>query len=339
MRTLLVAQFGGVDFRYSKPMSLGSDWSRFRFEPARSKSMNECRNCGSPEVKDLGFIGEVAPFFLKRVFQMELGTSSSANPAKRLVQALATVPQKVLSRIRRPAAFVEIQVCAACSFVQTKHGFTDESLSNLYRDYRSDTYNQERINYEPSYRELAGQVGSGKQEIEVRTRALTDWLRSKVVANRHFSMLDYGGADGRFLPQLAGAKYVFEISDVKPAAGIISIRNEADLGSYSYVQLAHVLEHVSRPREMVERAAKLLSPGGYLYIEVPQDLSDSTIDQLVAGSYRGSVTIHEHINLYTTKSITRLMESANLRVIGAEAIFLDLGWTSTINVRALGIGK
>jgi len=30
-----------------------------------------CRICGSAEVKELGFIGEIAPFFLKRVLNAE----------------------------------------------------------------------------------------------------------------------------------------------------------------------------------------------------------------------------------------------------------------------------
>lgn len=298
--------------------------------------MNECRNCGSSELKDLGFIGEVAPFFLKRVLQLETGFVSSAHPLKRWVQGIISVPQRALSRIHRTAALVELQGCCACSFVQTKHGFSDEALSNLYRDYRSETYNRERIHYEPSYRNFAARVGSDTQELDARTRALTEWLQSRIVSNDHFSLLDYGGADGRFLPRLPGSKYVYEISDVKPADGINLIRDESDLDQYSYVQLAHVLEHVSRPLDMVKKISKLLAPGGYLYIEVPQDASDSRIDQLLAGNFNGALPVHEHINLYTVRSISRLIESAQLQIVDVGTVSLDLGWVKTTNVRALG---
>jgi hypothetical protein len=281
-------------------------------------------------------MGEVAPFFLRRVFHLELGSATSPKTAKRAVQGIAAALQKPLSRIRRSAALLEMQVCRTCTFVQTKHGFSDESLSNLYRDYRSESYNKERIHYEPSYRPVAARVGADQKELEVRTRAVTEWLQPRMTVNGSLSMLDYGGADGRFLPRLRGAKFVYEISDVRPADGIVSIRREADLESYTYVQLAHVLEHVSRPLEMVHKVSRLVAPGGYLYIEVPQDFSDTKIDQMSAGSYRGSVPIHEHINLYNVRSVRRLVESANLQVIGAESVAFDLGWCTCTNVRALG---
>jgi hypothetical protein len=299
--------------------------------------MSECRNCGSAAIRDLGFVGEVAPFFLKRVFNLETRTVLSVTPAKRFIQAITTVPQKALSRIHRTAALAEIQACTSCSFVQTKHGFSDESLKNLYRDYRSDTYNRERIQYEPSYRRIAEQVGSGPKETETRIETLTAWLRDRIVPDGHFSMLDYGGADGRFLPRLpSDRKHVFDISDVAATDGVLSIRNEADLGAYSYIQLAHILEHVPRPLDMVRKVSRWLAPGGYLYIEVPQDFSDTKVSQMMAGTYRGSVPIHEHINLYTKTSITKLIESAGLQTSNVEAVSLDLGWMKTTNIRGLG---
>ena len=297
--------------------------------------MNECRNCGSSAVRDLGFIGEVAPFFLKRVLHMETGFASSVNPLKRLLQSLVAVPQKALSRIRRSLELVELQVCTNCSFVQTKHAFTDEALGCLYRDYRSETYNRERIHYEPTYRDLAARVGTDPRELDARTGALTEWLQGKIVSNGNFSMLDYGGADGRFLPHLPGSKYIYDISEVEAPDGIVSIRSESDLGQYSYVQLAHVLEHVSHPLDLVKKVSKLLAPGAYLYIEVPQDANDSTIAQLLAGTFRARLPIHEHINFYTARSIAKLIESAQLEIIDLGLVPLDLGWITTTNVRGL----
>jgi hypothetical protein len=298
--------------------------------------MSECRNCGSIEVRDLGFIGEVAPFFLKRVFNMETRIVPSPHPVKKLIQAVTSQPAKVMSRLHRPAAMIELQACTACSFVQTKHGFADESLGNLYLDYRSDSYNRERIHYEPAYRSIAEQVGSSAVETEARIETLTEWLRDKIVTDSSFLMLDYGGADGKFLPRLPGNKFVYEISDTRPVNGITRISNEADLGAYSYIQLAHILEHVSNPLELVHKVSHWLLPSGYIYIEVPQDSSDHKINRLVDGTYRGSLPIHEHINLYTKKSVEKLLESSGLEVIKVEAVFLDLGWTKTTNIRALG---
>jgi hypothetical protein len=298
--------------------------------------MNECRNCGSIEVRDLGFIGEVAPFFLKRVFNMETRIVPSAHPVKKLIQAVTSQPAKLMSRLHRHAAMIEMQACTACSFVQTKHGFADGSLGSLYLDYRSDSYNRERIRYEPAYGSIAEQIGTSTAETEARIETLTAWLRDKIVADNNFSMLDYGGADGKFLPRIPGNKFVYEISDTQPADGITLIRNETDLNAYSYIQLAHILEHVSKPLEQVRKISHWLLPNGYIYIEVPRDCPDSKVNQLVEGSYRGSLPVHEHINLYTKKSVEKLLHSAGLEAIKVEAVFLDLGWTKTTNIRALG---
>jgi hypothetical protein len=301
--------------------------------------MNECRNCGATAVKDLGFIGELAPFFLKRLFNMEVGISSSPSSGKRFIQRMVAGPHKVLSRIRRTHAMVEMQACSFCSFVQSKHPFSDESLGQLYRDYRSETYNHERCRYEPSYKSIAEQVGAGEQETRTRIETLTAWVSQRITPGDRFSMLDYGGADGNFLPRLPGTRYVYEISDIKPVEGIVSIRNESELGSYSYIQLSHILEHVPRPLELVVKVSQRLEPEGRLYIEVPQDFSQSNIDKLVAGSYRGSVPIHEHINLYTEKSAAKLIEAAGLQALDVEVVDLDYGWAKPRCIRVLGRRK
>jgi hypothetical protein len=50
--------------------------------------VSECRNCGSQETKDLGFIGEIAPFFLKRVLNLEYGLAPSGHPVKRVLRKI-----------------------------------------------------------------------------------------------------------------------------------------------------------------------------------------------------------------------------------------------------------
>jgi hypothetical protein len=231
---------------------------------------------------------------------------------------------------------VEIQACKTCFFIQTKHGFADEGLGQLYRDYRSDTYNRERIHYEPSYRAIAGQVGTGDKEIQTRVDTLTHWLQDKLPTDSNVSMLDYGGADGRLLPRIAGQKFIYDISDIVVSSGITQIKREADLGAYTYIQIAHVLEHVTAPLEMVRKIYGWLAPGGYLYIELPQDFSDNRVKQLVSGKYRGTVLIHEHINLYTPSSASALLQSAGLNTVSVETALLDIGWTKATMIRALG---
>ncbi len=296
--------------------------------------MKACRNCGAEAMNDLGFIGEIAPFFLKRVLNLECGLAPSEHPLKRALRRIEFF-SKTFQRIYGKSALIEIEICTVCSFIQTKLPFPDEAIARLYADYRSASYNQERIRYEPEYAAIASQVGSCAHEIQTRTAGLTRWLTGKINVESDFSMLDYGGADGKFLPDLPGEKYVFDISDIAPAKGIARIKDESGLASYSYIQLAHVLEHVSYPLLLTRKAASFLKDGGYLYIEVPQELSDEVISRLAGGDKTIKVDIHEHINRYCVKSVTGLLRAAHLSLAAIQAEEVNFGWIRATVIRAL----
>ena len=293
-----------------------------------------CRNCDSPDVKNLGFVGEVAPFFLKRVLNLEIRDSISRHPLRRLARRLLAFPRRLFEAVYGSRAFTEMEVCLDCSFVQTKHSFSDESLARLYADYRSDSYNRERIHYEPTYAAVAPSTGVSEQEVSVRVQRLTEWLRSKIESER-LSMLDFGGSDGRFLPAIPGEKFVFEISDSTPKPGVTKIDRESELRIYDYVQLAHVLEHVASPLELLRKVARRVKSAGYLYLEVPQELTDSEFSALKNGNVGFGLPVHEHINLYSQSSVAALVKSAGLRAIAIHSESLDLGWTKCIVIRAL----
>ena len=200
--------------------------------------MEACRNCGSQTLRELGFIGEIAPFFLKRVVNLECDVAPSLHPVKNFLRKIPFVAPAV-QRIYGKSALTQIEICLSCLFIQTRIPFSDEAIGRLYADYRTDSYNRERIQYEAEYALIASSVGRCSQEVQGRRVGLTRWLTGKLNVERDFSMLDYGGADGRFLPDFPGRKYVFDISPVTPADGIVKIKNEFDLGSYPYIQLAH----------------------------------------------------------------------------------------------------
>ena len=177
--------------------------------------MGECRNCGAEATKDLGYIGVIAPFFLKRVLNLEYGLAPTRHPLKRFLRTIGFV-SKSSQKIYGKSVLVEVEICKSCSFIQTKQPFSEEALGKLYADYRSEAYNLERISCEPEYAAMASQTGSCNQEIQARTGGLTRWLDGKLKVEGSFSMLDYGGADGRFLPNLQGKKYVFNIPISSP---------------------------------------------------------------------------------------------------------------------------
>jgi Methyltransferase domain len=297
--------------------------------------MGECRNCGTQATRNLGFIGEIAPFFLKRVLNLEFDLAPSGHPIKRFLRRIGFL-SRGFEKVYGKSVLVEIEMCASCSFLQTKLPFPDEAIGRLYADYRSDSYNRERIRYEPEYAPIASQVGACPTEVQARTAGLARWLTGKLNAENSLSMLDYGGADGRFLPSLPGEKHVFEISDIAPCKGVVRIRDESQLNSYSYVQLAHVLEHVSYPLVLTRKAVSHLKDSGHLYIEVPQEVSDGEFVRLADGDRTIRLSIHEHINRYSAKSVSALLQSAGLCSVSIEREVIDFGWTKGTVIRALG---
>ena len=258
------------------------------------------------------------------------------NGAKAACSRLATRGQKLLARIAAPRAYVQMQICELCSFVQTAVPFPEASIARLYADYRTDGYNAERLSYEPSYAAIAPYIGTSQVEIDARVNAETQFLKERLEVSGDFTILDYGGADGKYIPNFNATKFVYEISNTEPIPGVTRIHSEADLGKYSLVQVAHVIEHAVYPLELVRKVATMVAPGGFLYLEAPQDMADEGLRRLKSGESRQTLPIHEHINLYCLSSLTSLFEAAGFRVVAVESSQVDLGYCTPIVLRGLG---
>lgn len=298
--------------------------------------MSECRNCRSVELQDLGPVGKVNPFFLKRAMGMEIRSPRTPNALKRKIRDLVQIPISLLSRLTAQFAFVDMQVCRSCSFIQTAIPFYDDQISRLYMDYRSASYNQQRIQYEPEYVSIAAAVGYDPIEIRTRTAALTTFLNRHLQTANIRTVLDYGGSDGRFIPDIPGSKFVYEISNVDPIPGVTKIESEPEPNSYSIVLLAHVTEHVTHPLKLVRQLRDYVAPGGYLYIETPQEISDQQRAELQNGIARFDITIHEHINSYCLPAVSALLEAGDFEIVATESAAVDIGWIQGTHLRALG---
>jgi hypothetical protein len=295
-----------------------------------------CRNCGRRELRDLGPIGKVNPFFLKRALGIELRFPRSPSAIKQKVRDLVAIPMSFLSRVTSQSAFVEMQVCEHCSFIQTSVPFHEDDIMRLYLDYRSPAYNRQRIQWEPEYDAIAAAVGFDPVEVRTRTAALSAFLSKELRTADPITLLDYGGSDGRFIPDIPGSKFVYEISNIEPVPGVTRIKSESELGTYSLVLLAHVTEHVPHPLNLVRKLSAYVEPGGHLYIETPQEIPDPQRDELRNGASRFDIPIHEHINSYCVPAVAALLEAAGFTIVAIESAFVDLGWVKGIHLRALG---
>jgi len=267
---------------------------------------------------------------------MEIRSPRTPNALKQAIRELVHIPISLLSRITARFAFVDMQLCRDCSFIQTTIPFHDDEISRLYVDYRSPSYHQERIKYEPGYASIAEAVGYDPVEIRTRTTALATFLQRHLQASDARTILDYGGSDGRFIPNIPGSKFVYEISNIDPISGVTRIKSDADLSTYSIVLLAHVTEHVQHPLKLVEKLKALVEPGGYMYIETPQEITDQQRADLQMGVARFDIPIHEHINSYCLPAVSALLKAGGFDIVATETAVVDLGWVKGVHLRALG---
>lgn len=248
------------------------------------------------------------------------------NLASRALQK-TSIGQK-LFRARFPVK-TQIRFCETCSFVGPDMDYSDVDLLKLYTDYRSNTYNTERVFFEPAYQAIQHLVGKSPAELAGRLSNLSQIINQHIDIHKVASVLDWGGGEGKFIPQEFVDKQV-TIFDVSTEAVVNKkyIRvSQLDMGAtFDYIQVAHVLEHMSHPLRSLEEISMHLKPGGYLYVEVPQDKTEAKIEALCQPQASETHTIHEHLNLFTPKSIQALGKALQLDEVCISSVSINSEW-------------
>jgi len=311
-----------------------------------------CRVCGSSNIKVLP-IGRYAEFFSLRVDTRKddsvvyaRGNFLQINAAPLPIRALRKIGRLLRDAKDKPVVQfrTNMQSCAVCHGVTPCHEYSFEDLQGLYRDYRSETYNRDRISVEPSYERISKDVGSNSLEIANRNSAVDHFLGRN---SSHFSggaMIDYGGSDGRFIPSFAYEHFeCIDICDASDAAlhRSVDTRKVKRItvprpGTYRFLTCMHVLEHVGSPRELVGEMARLLEPGGLIYIEVPLELSKSICDAFEQKIIDPPIIIHEHLNIFDRTSIRALIHSVDgLELVDDAEDVVEQGWIQGLTGRLL----
>jgi SAM-dependent methyltransferase len=87
---------------------------------------------------------------------------------------------------------------------------------------------------------------------------------------------------------------------------------DARLGEQQFdvVRFAHSLEHLASPRAALEKAYRLLRPGGLLWIEVPNAAS---VDRRIFGIYWCGWRLPRHLYHFTPSTLTHLVRECGFR--------------------------
>lgn len=154
------------------------------------------------------------------------------------------------------------------------------------------------------------------------------------VDDRSAPVLDVGTATGGFLVGLRDAGFARPYG-VDPSPEAVRVAQEAfgldaTIGGleaaetwglrFGLVSYVAVLEHVLEPREQLRSVARLLEPGGCLFVSVPD--AGSFKDHVDAPFQEFSV---EHINFFTRRSLANAMGAEGYSLVADRVVVLPLG--------------
>ena len=163
--------------------------------------------------------------------------------------------------------------CLNCGMFSLDPFPSKKRVISLYRssEYRK-RYQQQNINW----------IGGSKN--------LENYLKKRLIKvekllKKRGRLLDIGAGSGAFLAQAKKRGWKIKGIELDPQAiqyakrklGITLFRGELfDLKTprhfFDVVHLNHVLEHIYNPVELLKRIKLILKPGGYLIIEVPNEI-------------------------------------------------------------------
>lgn len=213
--------------------------------------------------------------------------------------------------------------CQECGVLFLDYRFSDEQMGALYRNYRDEAYNAERISYEPGYASVVAHY-------EERAEYLAEveaWLAPRLPEAP--AVLDWGGDTGINSPfrERNRLLHIHDISGVELVPGAQSV-DVGRIGQHSYdlVVCSQVLEHVACPLEFVRQMLPAMGPQTLLYLEVPHEgLVRQHPDSLGLAPLKRHW--HEHVNFYNETALRRLLERLGLEVVDNLRLPVELGWT------------
>jgi SAM-dependent methyltransferase len=218
-------------------------------------------------------------------------------------------------------SYEDIVLCGDCGFAYQDPAPGERDLKSAYSVLRDDRYFEE------------DDCRSMNAHLSLRT------------IRRHRSggaLLDVGSSTGIFLN---AARISFDVHGVEPsvwAAGFArdslnlkTVINDTFENSvlpeagFDVVSLIDVIEHVADPRKTLQKACRLLKPGGLLYLVTPDIRS---LSASLLGRYWWGLR-EAHLSYFSERTITRLLEDLGFSVVEKRSygrIFSYAYWLSRI---------
>lgn len=145
------------------------------------------------------------------------------------------------------------------------------------------------------------------------------------------AVLDIGCGTGNLLDEIAGSNIAgqgielsaYAVSKAKQKGLKVDQKDLIGAGfsgqSFDGVVLLYVLEHVSNPFAMLAEVQRILKPGGYLFLAVPNYnyLRIAYDNPLSKALLRNAASLHpeEHLQNFTPATIRRIIQKAGLSIV------------------------
>ena len=210
-----------------------------------------------------------------------------------------------INRMRRldpdqPYLEVRLNHCQVCDYGGVNHRFTVEEEAQYYQNYMKGEYLDGR-----GLHQYAAVVYSDDNK-KIRRDAAEQIMREHIDMNAITSVLDYGGHSGDLIPSAFDhiKRAVFDYDQAQTLPNGVEVIDAEYQGQFDLVMSAHTLEHASDIRAVMDRIVELTQPGGWIYIEVPKE---------TPANFKKAYGFHEHINLFSSKSLIALFDSYGLK--------------------------
>jgi SAM-dependent methyltransferase len=195
-------------------------------------------------------------------------------------------------------ALGDIVRCGDCGHMQLDRFPTDEELLVMYEDAESDDYVEEEAG-----QRLTAQVALERIERWVpekgRLLDLGCWVGFLLAEARDRGWQTVGVEPSAFASAYATEKLGLEVRREDLFAA------EFPDGSFDAVVLGDVIEHLNDPGAALDRIARLLAPGGVLYLALP-DAGSRLAERMGA---RWWSVIPTHVQYFTRGSLMTLLRS------------------------------
>lgn len=206
--------------------------------------------------------------------------------------------------------------CAGCGLVYAHPQPSESELAAYYRSYWSG--------------EVAVSLPSTRRYYLTQALSRVHYIRRVAGLEGTPAVLDMGAGLGLFHDALGrlAAMHAYtavesdrdQLAALKSRLGeLAAFRDLAEVPTdraFDLVVLAHVLEHATRPHELVAALAAKLRPGGLLFVEVPN------------GDYRYKTNFESHLLFFDPPSFKRLLEQhgtvLDVSSVGREAAKLHI---------------